>query len=166
MLASKSKTDPFFARRKAFNVIFTAAIPSYLAIVWSIHQDGTTLLPLIVFCTSAGLVLSSFGGSAATRPPIIADLFGMKNVGKSFIDIFHNFLAPLSAIQLSGVLPAAYLGPKIVTTFRESETKKALVELSSKVDDVKFESVFGASKENIDALVEQKTLTSKNTYFF
>lgn len=102
-----------------------------------------------MFCSSVFLILASFGGTAATRPAIVGDLFGLRNV------------APLSAMQLSVVLPAAYLGPKIVTTFRERSIKSAIEDLAMKVDDETFKHAFGASKDHLPALIDQKTITSK-----
>ena len=69
-------------------------------------------------------------------------------------------LAPLAARQLSVVLPAAYLGPKVVTSFRESSVKNSIEDLTSKVDNDKFYSAFGATKEHLPQLIEQKTITS------
>lgn len=80
-MAVKSGTDPFFARKNIFYLIFGLTLPSYLGIVWSIQSDINSILPLAVFCTSSGIILSAFGGAAATRPAIIGDLYGLKNVG-------------------------------------------------------------------------------------
>lgn len=80
---------------------------------------------------------------------MVGDLFGLKN------------LAPLQAIQLSVVLPAAYLGPKIVTMFREQAMHDSIIDLTSQVDDQAFSVAFGASKDNLDQLIDQKVLTSE-----
>ena len=69
---------------------------------------NTTALPLAAYILGVCGVLSSFGGTAATRPALTSDLFGTKNVGV------------LTAQQLSVVMPAAFCGPKIASYFRES----------------------------------------------
>jgi len=91
--------DPFKGRKLVYSLMWGIGPPLYLGLVWSIHQaaESPSLLPLGVFCGSVCLVLSSFGGAAATRPALTGDLFGTKNVGV------------LTARQLSVVLPAAYV---------------------------------------------------------
>lgn len=60
---------------------------------------------------------------------LIGDLFGTKNVGV------------MTARQLSVVMPAAFVGPKVAAYFREKSMNESVIELSSKVDDSKNEQV-------------------------
>jgi len=148
LMAKKMGGDPFYGRRLSYTLMFGAAAPAYMAVIWSVHQnDGTSVLPLVVFSGSVFTILSSFGGSAATRPAIVGDLFGLKNV------------APLSARQLSVVLPGAFAGPKAVTSFRESSVNDAIYRLSENINNDAFESAFGLGKEHLNTLIEQKTVT-------
>lgn len=62
------------------------------------------------------LIVSSFGGMAATRPALCADIWGLKN-GPGV----------LSARQLSVVLPASAAGPAIVSHFRGEASHEAIV---------------------------------------
>lgn len=80
------------------------------------------MLPLAVFSGGVCLIIASFGGAAATWPAITADLFGTKYVGI------------IQARQLSVVLPAAFLGPRLVTSLREGGIQQALRDLAAQVD--------------------------------
>eukprot|EP00924_Labyrinthula_sp_SR-Ha-C_P013126 maker-scaffold_12-snap-gene-10.58-mRNA-1 protein AED:0.21 eAED:0.21 QI:0/0.66/0.25/1/1/1/4/101/653 len=150
-LAFRSPKDPFFSRRLIYNLMFGITIPSYASIIWAAHNPSqvrfTGNLSLFVFGTSVFMVLGSFGGTAATRPAIVGDLFGLKNV------------AALSAIQLSAVLPAAYLGPKVVTKFREHYEKTSLLELSERIPQDTFLQAFGGDKSMMNEMIESKTIT-------
>ena len=98
---------------------------------------------------------------------MVGDLFGLKNLGTSqlLLTTIRNFscLAPLHARQLSAVLPAAYLGPKVVTSFRESYARSSIEDLATKVDNDTFFTAFGATKDHIPQMIEQKTITSNST---
>jgi hypothetical protein len=106
-----------------------------------------SLIPLLVFGSTVFGAVSNFGGAAATRPPLIADLFGVHNV------------SVISARQLSVVLPSAYLGPKVASHFREESIRENIIDLTSKVDAKQFETAFGAGKESLDSLIEHKSVT-------
>jgi len=115
--------------------------PLYLSIVWAIHnavETGATL-PLAVFCMSVFGIISGFGGTAATRPALTGDMFGTKNVGI------------LTARQLSVVMPAAFIGPKIVTYLRHDSLTTAMKELVTHIEDKDFVAAFGAGKDQLGA---------------
>ena len=151
-------TDPFWGRSKVYSIMWGLAAPlGYAGILTSIHSASTNdaamlTIPeparLALFCTSIFLVLSSFGGSAATRPAIVSDLFGDKHT------------APLTARQLSAVLPSALLGPRLVAYFSDRATRSALTDLVHHVDDEVFENAFGgAPRSNLQSLIDTKTVT-------
>jgi hypothetical protein len=72
-----------------------AAPLGYVGILSSIHNLSLPEQVRIgLFCVSTGLCISSFGGSAAGRPSMVSDLFGV------------HLTSAISARQLSGVLPA------------------------------------------------------------
>jgi len=145
-------TDPFWGRRQVYSIMWGAAAPiGYLGILSSMHlSQGEIPEParLTLFCSSVFLVLSSFGGSAATRPAIVSDLFG------------DTYTAPLTARQLSGVLPAALLGPRLVSYFSEQASRREITKLVENIKEEDFKHAFGgASRENLQSLIDSKTVT-------
>ena len=56
-------------------------------------------------------------------------------------------------------MPAAFLGPYIVATMRESASIDAIKELCLNIDDSAFTNAFAAGKDQLDTLIEQKTVT-------
>jgi hypothetical protein len=106
-----------------------------------------SVLPLAVFSAGVCGIIACFGGAAATWPAMTADLWGTKHVGV------------LQARQLSVVLPAAFIGPRLVTSLRENGIQRALRDLADQVPDAAFERAFGAGKAHLDALIESKTVT-------
>lgn len=141
--------DPFRGRKIIFGAMWGIGAPLYGAIVWSIHRaaEHPGVLPLGVFCGSVFLILASFGGAAATRPAMTGDVFGTKHVGV------------MTARQLSVVMPAAFLGPKIATTLRASSMNEAMADLTAKIDESAFVQAFGAGREQLDELVAAHTVT-------
>jgi len=141
--------DPFYARKYTQTFLWGISPALYLSIVWSIHKcvEEPSILPLAVFTGSSLGVLAVFGGSTANRPAIIGDLYGLKSMGT------------ITARQLSVVLPSAYLGPKIVASFREDAIHDSIVELSSKVSDIAFQNAFGTTKASLPELIESKTVS-------
>jgi len=141
--------DPFYARKYTYTALWSTAPFLYGGIIWSIHEcaSNPSVVPLAVFTGSTLGILSIFGGSTANRPAMIADIFGLKNMGV------------ITARQLSVVMPASFLGPQTVAYFRKADTEKAIIDLSSKVDDNVFEQAFGAGKESLSCLIDSNTVT-------
>ena len=148
-LAQWKGGDPFFGRRMTFSLMWGICPAMYLGVVWSVHQCAVnpSALPLAVFYGSVLGIISSFGGAAAGRPALIGDLYGLKNVGN------------LAARQLSVVMPAAFLGPYIVASMRESASADAIRDLTAKIDDQTFANAFASGKDQLDMLIDQKTVT-------
>lgn len=148
-LARARGGDPFFARRSTFTAMWAVVPFAYLGIVQSVHSCAAAPSPLALagFTTSVLAVLFVFGGTTAGRPALVADLYGLNSMGQ------------LTARQLSVVLPAAYLGPQVVSHLRQSSTEAAIAELASKVDDAAFAEAFGAGKGALEVLVKQKTVS-------
>jgi MFS family permease len=139
--------DPFLGRKMAFSMMFTVPMILYPTAYWCVHQDPSQFT-LFLFTGSVLGVVSSFGGMAATRPALCADVWGLKN-GPGV----------LSARQLSVVLPAALAGPAIVSHFRGEASHEAIVDLVGKCQDQEFETTFMASKDHLEELIEAKTVT-------
>ena len=143
----KSGEDPFLGRKMAFTLMFTVPMILYPTAYWCVHQEPSTLT-LYMFTGAVLGVVSSFGGMAATRPALCADVWGLKN-GPGV----------LSARQLSVVLPASFAGPAIVSHFRGDANHEAILDLTSKCTDVEFESTFRATKDMLPELMDAKTVT-------
>ncbi len=60
---------------------------------------------------------------------------------------------------MSVVLPAAFIGPRLVSTLRESGIEQALRSLAAQVSDADFEKAFGSGKSSLDLLIKSKTVT-------
>jgi MFS family permease len=149
-LALRWGGDPFWARKATFSGIWAISPLLYCAIPASVHYCIDTpgsSVPLFIFCGSVLGILNVFGGTTASRPAIIADLYGLKSLSTN------------AARQLSVVLPAAFAGPQIVAYFRKSSTESAIFDLAHQVEDRAFESAFGASKSSLPALVDSNAVT-------
>ena len=139
--------DPFFGRKMAFSLMFMVPMVLYPTAYYCIHQDPSTLT-LYLFTGSVLGVVSTFGGMAAARPALCADVWGLKN-GPGV----------LSARQLSVVLPSSFAGPMLVSHFRGEATHEAIYDLASKCTDDDFQTTFMASKDQLENLIEAKTVT-------
>ncbi len=80
-------------------------------------------------------------------PAYLADLFGTKFVGG-----IHGRL--LTAWSLAGIM-----GPVVLTTLRQHSVTTAIHDLSRQVDRVQFEAAFGAGKDDLEQLIEAKSVT-------
>ena len=148
-VAKKKGGDPLWGRKATFATMWGIGPPLYLSSIYAINanaQDPSALY-LGVFTVGVVGIMSGFGGTVAMRPPICADLFGVKSVGL------------MSAYQLSVVMPASFFGPQVVAYFRQWSTSEAIADLSSQVSPEEFEGAFGASHEELSSLVEAKTVT-------
>jgi hypothetical protein len=149
-LAKRVSTDPFYGRRLTYSLMWGLGPLYYILVIGSIHmavQGYSPVFCLFLFSLSVYGVISGFGGTAATRPALCGDLFGAKNVGI------------MTARQLSVVMPAAFLGPRLVGYFRQNSIREAILDLTSKTDDATFFKTFGAGKDQIHLLIQQKTVT-------
>tara|TARA_B100001996_G_scaffold72420_1_gene53176 strand:- start:1120 stop:1545 length:426 start_codon:yes stop_codon:yes gene_type:complete len=88
-----------------------------------------------------------YGGGFATIPAYLADIFGTKYVGG-----IHGRL--LTAWSVAGIL-----GPLAITSLRSNSVNNALIELSTKVDPIRFKEAFGDNLNNFNQLVATKTVT-------
>lgn len=131
------------------NIMWGIAPLYFLGLYGSVHSSlsDPSMTSLGIFCASVLGIISTFGGSASTRPPQIADLFGLKNMGN------------LTAKQLASVLPAALGGPYILTTLYKNSTKDAINDLCTKIDPTKFQERFNAPMDDLNLLIDNKTVT-------
>jgi len=148
----KRRGDAFAGRRAAYSVMWGLAPLGSLGVAAAIelnagrHWDGANL-PACLFVASAFVIMSSFGGSAATRPAIVSDMFGAQHT------------SALSARQLSAVLPASFIGPLLVAWSGDRATESAARELAAMVPDAAFEHAFAAPRAELSELLAAKTVT-------
>ena len=149
-LSRRTGKPPFWARKQIFTFMWGVGPPCYLASIWAVHNVAPDrVAPLAVFTFSVLAIIASFGGTAATRPAMTADVFGTKNV------------AVLTARQLTCVLPASFLGPRAVAFFRDRSSSDAMTSLASEADPVAFQKAFGVIPDptTVQSLIDAKTLT-------
>ncbi len=102
---------------------------------------------LVMFYAATMLIFTMYGGAFATIPAYLADIFGTRYVGG-----IHGRL--LTAWSIAGVL-----GPLAITSLRESATTKAVQNLVDTLDSATFQATFGAGIDQLNSLVEAKTVT-------
>jgi len=93
------------------------------------------------------IIFTMYGGGFATIPAYLADIFGTKYVGG-----IHGRL--LTAWSAAGVI-----GPMALNVLREKTRLASIGDLSGKVSDESFFEKFGAGKDQLEMLVEAKTVT-------
>lgn len=99
------------------------------------------------FCGSTVLALSVMGGVFAVLPAYEADLYGSKYIGA----IHGRFLTFAAAATIAG--------PSLLLNLGKMAESKAIADLLSKVDPIKFTEKFGVGISEAPSLVEAKTLT-------
>jgi MFS family permease len=139
----------FLGRKTTYWIFFALGIALYLSIPYSAEQVSVSpiALWLVYFYAATMIIFTMYGGGFATIPAYLADIFGTKYVGG-----IHGRL--LTAWSTAGVL-----GPLAITQLRESAIANAIQDLATKVDPQVFRSAFGAGLDQLDVLVEQRTVT-------
>jgi len=148
-LGKKIGGDPFWGRKYTYTGMWATTPFLYGGIIYSVHScsEAAGPIPLGIFAGSVLGILSSFGGATSNRPAMVADLFGIKS------------MSTITARQLSVVLPAAFIGPQIVAQSRQSSSEKAIFQLAEQVDDAVFHHAFGAGKETLPILIQNKSIS-------
>lgn len=136
-------------RKRTYTIFFVLGTALYLSIPYTAQQVSASpaTVWLVVFYAATMLIFTMYGGGFATIPAYLADIFGTKFVGG-----IHGRL--LTAWSTAGVL-----GPLAITSLRASSLRTAIDDLAATVDPAAFEAAFGSGLENLDALVEAKTVT-------
>ena len=93
------------------------------------------------------IIFTMYGGGFATIPAYLADIFGL-----AFVGAIHGRL--LTAWSTAGVL-----GPLAITYLREASVTRSITDLVDQIDATRFAEAFGAGKDQLQALVEAKTVT-------
>ena len=144
-----ASTSDFLGRKTTYWIFFALGIVLYLSIPYSAEQVSVSpiALWLVYFYAATMIIFTMYGGGFATIPAYLADIFGTRYVGG-----IHGRL--LTAWSTAGVL-----GPLAITSLRESAIANAIQDLVTKVDPESFRSAFGAGLDQLDVLVEQRTVT-------
>jgi len=144
-----ASTSDYIGRRATYWIFFALGIALYLSIPFiaqSVSMNPAVIW-LVCFYAVTMLIFTMYGGGFATIPAYLADLFGTKFVGG-----IHGRL--LTAWSVAGVL-----GPEAITRLRAGALDSAIHDLATRVDPTRFRQAFGASLDQLDALVAQKTVT-------
>ncbi len=144
-----ASTSDYIGRKTTYWIFFALGIVLYLSIPYSAQQVSVSpiALWLVYFYAATMIIFTMYGGGFATIPAYLADIFGTRYVGG-----IHGRL--LTAWSTAGVL-----GPLAITSLRENAIANAIQDLVTKVDPQAFQTAFGAGLDQLDVLVEQRTVT-------
>ena len=144
-----ASTSDFIGRKTTYWIFFALGIVLYLSIPYTAEQVSVSpiVLWLVFFYAATMIIFTMYGGGFATIPAYLADIFGTRYVGG-----IHGRL--LTAWSTAGVL-----GPLAITSLRENAIANAIQDLVTKVDPQAFQTAFGAGLDQLDVLVEQRTVT-------
>jgi MFS family permease len=144
-----ASTSDYIGRKNTYFIFFGLGALLYASIPFAAQAVSVTpsITWLVMFYAATMLIFTMYGGAFATIPAYLADIFGTKYVGG-----IHGRL--LTAWSTAGVL-----GPLAITSLRESATAKAIQGLVDKLDPTTFQATFGAGVEQLESLMEAKTVT-------
>lgn len=144
-----ASTSDYIGRKNTYFIFFGLGTLLYASIPFAAQAVSVapSITWLVMFYAATMLIFTMYGGAFATVPAYLADIFGTKYVGG-----IHGRL--LTAWSTAGVL-----GPLAITSLRESATVQAIQGLVDKLDPATFQATFGAGVEQLDSLMEAKTVT-------
>ncbi|TDJ32612.1 MAG: MFS transporter [Gammaproteobacteria bacterium] len=144
-----ASSSDHIGRRNTYWIFFILGILLYLSVPFTAQQVSVNpaVVWLVYFYAATMIIFTMYGGGFATIPAYLADIFGTKFVGG-----IHGRL--LTAWSTAGVL-----GPLAITSLRQSSVNQAIQDLMSGIDANAFAAHFGAPVEQLNVLIEQKTVT-------
>lgn len=136
-------------RRNTCSIFCAAGFLLYLSIPVAAHQVNLnpSIFWLLMFYAATMIIFTFYGGVFATVPAYLADLFGTRYVG----GIYGRLL---TAWSVAGVL-----GPLAVTSLRDRSLMAEINGLAEKVSPDEFVKTFGAGINDLEILVQNKTVT-------
>lgn len=139
----------YIGRKNTYHIFFVVGIFLYCSIPFFAQQVSAdpAVVWLVGFYAATMLIFTMYGGGFATIPAYLADVFGTRYVGG-----IHGRL--LTAWSTAGVL-----GPLAITTLRENAVSGAIKNLANIIDPGRFTAAFGVGTDQLDVLVEAKTVT-------
>ncbi len=144
-----ASTSDYIGRKNTYFIFFGLGALLYASLPFAAQAVSITASVnyLLIFYAATMLIFTMYGGGFATIPAYLADIFGTRYVGG-----IHGRL--LTAWSTAGVL-----GPLAITSLRERATINAIHDLATKVDPATFQLSFGAGMEQLNRLIETKTVT-------
>ncbi len=144
-----ASASDYLGRKNTYYTFFILGILLYCSIPFTASQVSAdpSVVWLVYFYAATMLIFTMYGGGFATIPAYLADIFGTRFVGG-----IHGRL--LTAWSSAGVF-----GPLAITSLREISVNDAIDDLISKIDPDRFQAKFGAGVDQLDQLVEAKTVT-------
>jgi MFS family permease len=144
-----ASASDYLGRKPTYTIFFALGSVLYLSIPIFAHEVSVDRSAkwLYAFCAVTMVIFTMYGGCFATIPAYLADMFGTRFVGG-----IHGRL--LTAWSVAGVL-----GPEIINALRARAIDRAIHKLAATIDPKTFGERFGASIEQLDALVAKKTVT-------
>ncbi|PCJ30478.1 MAG: MFS transporter [Gammaproteobacteria bacterium] len=144
-----ASTSDYIGRKNTYFIFFGLGMVLYalIPLLAQAVSGSPSVIWLMLFYAATMLIFTMYGGAFATIPAYLADIFGTKYVGG-----IHGRL--LTAWSTAGVL-----GPLAITSLRENAVTTAIQDLVSKLDPATFKMTFGAGTEQLDSLIEAKTVT-------
>ena len=144
-----ASTSDYIGRKNTYHIFFVLGVLLYCSIPFFAQRVSVdpAVVWLVGFYGATMLIFTMYGGGFATIPAYLADVFGTRYVGG-----IHGRL--LTAWSTAGVL-----GPLAITTLRENAVTGAIKDLSSKIEPETFAAAFGAGRDQLNSLVEAKTVT-------
>jgi MFS family permease len=139
----------YIGRKNTYWIFFVLGILLYLSVPFTAQQVSAnpSVVWLVYFYAATMIIFTMYGGGFATIPAYLADIFGTRYVGG-----IHGRL--LTAWSTAGVL-----GPLAITSLRQNSVNDAIRDLMADIDPGIFLSKFGAPVEELELLIEQKTVT-------
>lgn len=136
-------------RRNTCSIFCAAGFLLYLSIPVAAHYVNLnpSIFWLLMFYAATMIIFTFYGGVFATVPAYLADLFGTRHVG----GIYGRLL---TAWSVAGVL-----GPLAVTSLRDRSLMAEINRLAEKVSPQEFTKTFGAGINDLEILVQNKTVT-------
>ena len=142
-------TSDYIGRKNTYHCFFVIGIILYALIPYFATSGSEThsYIFLFGFYAATMIIFTMYGGGFATIPAYLADMFGTMHVGG-----IHGRL--LTAWSTAGVL-----GPFAITYLREMSREQAIYDLIRKVEPSAFLEKFGAPIDQIEQLINAKTVT-------
>ena len=144
-----ASASDYLGRKTTYYIFFVLGIMLYCSIPYTAAQVSVdpSVIWLVYFYAATMLIFTMYGGGFATIPAYLADVFGTRFVGG-----IHGRL--LTAWASAGVF-----GPVAITSLREISVTNAINDLVSKIDPSQFQAKFGASVDQLQTLIDAKTVT-------
>jgi MFS family permease len=144
-----ASASDYLGRKTTYYIFFILGILLYCSIPYTAAQVSVnpSVIWLVYFYAATMLIFTMYGGGFATIPAYLADVFGTRFVGG-----IHGRL--LTAWASAGVF-----GPVAITSLREISVTNAINDLVSKIDPSQFQAKFGAGIDQLQTLIEAKTVT-------